>query len=201
MYRDDKKDELAPFLSLRENLDPDPAHSAQVAKLALDLFDNLSGLHRLGAKERLLLHAAALCHDVGLVRGEKAHHKTSRDILLAQQIPGVSPVKLIIIALTARYHRKALPGPKHRYYKELSRANQLRVRKLAGILRIADGLDRTHTGVVQGLSVADDGETVRIQITTRHDASLERLVVAEKKQGLFEKVFARKLEIVEIPKT
>lgn len=188
---------LQPFQHLMETLDPEPSHPAQVARLSIKLFDELNCLHNLGARERFLLEAAALCHDIGWSRSEKKHHKASRDIILSQRFEGLTSVERTIVALLARYHRKAIPKIKHKYYRDLCVEDQVRVRKLAAILRIADGLDRTHRAVVRDLLVHDDGETVTLKLSTIQDASIECLVVVEKKQNLFEEVYNRKLEIEE----
>ena len=61
---------------------------------------------------------------------------------------GMSPEQQVAIANVARYHRGAPPKRKHRNYGILDRALRRRIRKLAAILRVADGLDRGHIGAV-----------------------------------------------------
>jgi len=56
----------------------------------------------------------------------------------------------------ARYHRKSALRKKHPEFAELQRDDQRRVRVLAGILRVAVGLDRNHGRRVTGVRVADD---------------------------------------------
>src|SRR4029079_16599390 len=52
-------------------------HSEHVAKLCLELFDELRSIHGLGAIERELIEYGALLHDIGWHIGSKGHHKHS----------------------------------------------------------------------------------------------------------------------------
>jgi exopolyphosphatase/guanosine-5'-triphosphate,3'-diphosphate pyrophosphatase len=190
---------LEPFRSLAQRLDPDPAHSTQVALLAGKLFDGLKPFHELEEAGRILLEAAALCHDIGWSRAEKNHHKCSRDIILSMPLKDVDYGDRIAVALLARYHRKGVPRRNHKYYSGLSMQDQMRVSKLAAILRIADGLDSTHRRVVRELTVQDNGHTVILKLYTNADASREIQVVVKKKAYLFKQVYNRKLIVIEHP--
>ena len=44
---------------------PEMEHSEHVRKLALELFDALQDLHKLGKRERCWLECAAILHDIG----------------------------------------------------------------------------------------------------------------------------------------
>ena len=129
----------------------EPQHMRQVAKLAVLLFDKLTPLHRLCDEDRFLLEAAAIVHDVGFPQDEAKHHKRSFSLIMSHTFPGVTPLQQKIIALLARYHRKAEPKMKHKAFASLSDEERMRVEKLAAILRIADGLDRSHTSVIHNL--------------------------------------------------
>jgi len=100
----------------------------------------------------------------------------------------------ILIASVARYHRKAEPDDSHPFFERLSPEDRETVRKLAAILRIADGLDWTHSSVVQGVECVVADDVVTILCSTSGDAEAE-LVRAMEKGALFEKVFEKRLEI------
>jgi exopolyphosphatase/guanosine-5'-triphosphate,3'-diphosphate pyrophosphatase len=106
-------DRLAAVKTLQLKYDPEPFHSNQVTKLALQLFDELSALHGLSVPERLLLEAAALLHDIGYARESDGHHKNSLKMILEYGLPGFNPTEIAIIANVARYHRKSLPAADH----------------------------------------------------------------------------------------
>jgi exopolyphosphatase/guanosine-5'-triphosphate,3'-diphosphate pyrophosphatase len=126
--------------------DPEPEHSRNVVRNSLALFDALNSLHNLGERERFLLEAASLMHDIGYANRPLQHNKGSRDLILACGVEGLPEIELKIIACIARYHRGVGPFPTHKVYRDLNDPEQKLVCKLAAILRIADGMDRSHSG-------------------------------------------------------
>ena len=154
---------FAAVSDLGERCDVERGHTRQVTKLALRLFDELADLHGLGPRERFYLHCGALLHDIGWVNGQKAHHKTAMRLILAdEQLPFDERVRHIV-ACVARYHRKATPKPKHEPFAALGAADRQLVRVLGGILRVADGLDRSHMDLVTDVrcEVSADGLLIR----------------------------------------
>jgi exopolyphosphatase/guanosine-5'-triphosphate,3'-diphosphate pyrophosphatase len=175
--------------------DPDPAHSEHVTTLALALFDELRGLHGYGPGERRLLEIAGRLHDVGWSRGVSGkHHKLSRDLILELDIPGLDERDRLLCALVARYHTKALPdASRHRQFASLNPNRRELVEWLAGILRVADGLDRTHARIIGGLAcdVSDKAVVIRLEVTG--DCRME-VEGARKKQDLLEQKTGRRIE-------
>jgi exopolyphosphatase/guanosine-5'-triphosphate,3'-diphosphate pyrophosphatase len=133
-------------------------------------------------------------HDTGYSNRPAQHHKGSRDLIVASDIEGFSRRELAVIACVARYHRKALPAKSHSVYADLDAADQALVRKLAAILRIADGLDRSHCASVESISVTQERGVVRIGVKQRapHPVDIETAV---RKGDLFEQTFGVKLEV------
>ncbi|MCX7000989.1 MAG: HD domain-containing protein [Candidatus Sumerlaeota bacterium] len=168
----------------------DPEHMRQVARLSVVLFDGLSPLHRLDTEERFLLEAAAIVHDVGFLIDEKNHHKESFRAIMNADFPGLDEERKTIIALLARYHRQTKPKMKHKYFAALPPVKRKHVQKLAAILRIADGLDRSHTNAVSRVSCKIGESDVAFILHVRVNSSAE-LYAAQKKASLFEEVFSR----------
>jgi exopolyphosphatase/guanosine-5'-triphosphate,3'-diphosphate pyrophosphatase len=168
----------------------DEKHALQVTKLALALFDDLQAFHKLPPHDRELLEYASLLHDVGWHIGHSGHHKHSQYLIINGDLEGFSPNELEIIANIARYHRKSAPKKSHGDYLALSPADRETVWKLAGILRIADGLDRGHYANVQALHTIVRRDSISVQITTVADPSLE-LWAARDKTDMFEMIFRR----------
>lgn len=187
-------DLIAQAVELAKSHNWDEKHSRQVTKLALQLFDQLKPLHNLGSRERLLLEAGALLHDIGLGQSEKAHHKLSRDLIMEAEGLEIGRLPRTIIALVARYHRKSLPKNYHKYYGDLDKENKAVVGKLAGILRIADGLDRTHAAVVNRLQCVITENQLTISVEAKTESPGER-DAAENKADLFKNIFRRKVYI------
>jgi len=175
--------------------DPDPAHSEQVTTLALALFDGLCGLHDYGPGERRLLEIAGRLHDVGwsrVVSGK--HHKLSRDLILELDIPSLDERDRLLCALIARYHTKALPdASRHQQFASLDPNRREHVEWLAGILRVADGLDCSHARVIGRLACDVSDKAVAIRLEAAGDCRME-VEGARKKQDLLEQKTGRRIE-------
>ena len=185
MERRNKSATMSVITETARTYDPDPAHNEQVTALALALFDGLRSLHGYGPRERHLLEIAGRLHDIGwsrVVTGK--HHKLSRDMILDLDIPGLDRKDQVTCALVARYHTKALPNEsRHRRFASLDPSGRERVEWLAGILRVADGLDCTHANAIRGLSCKVGGRaiTIRLEVTGDCRTEVER---ATQKQDL-----------------
>ena len=79
-------------------------HARQVARLSLQLFDQLRAWHGLGPREREWLEYAALLHDVGSLISYERHHKHSYYLIKNGDLRGFEPDEIERIALIARYH-------------------------------------------------------------------------------------------------
>ncbi|MCE0497612.1 MAG: HD domain-containing protein [Methylacidiphilales bacterium] len=173
-------------LALRARYDEEPGHSDHVAKLALEIFDGLKSWHRLEARSRELLHAAALLHDIGwaMTPDGKGHHKWSARLIRDQTWKNLSKEEVAVVALIARYHRKAPPKPEHEDFQALPPPTKKLVMILGGILRIADGLDRTHTGRVERTEVKATDEVFTVQVKPRGAWDAERATFEMKRDML-----------------
>ncbi|MFG0276222.1 MAG: HD domain-containing protein [Phycisphaerales bacterium] len=172
-------------------------HSEQVARLAVRLFDDLAG----GAGEapgdesdwrnpinRELLEAAAVLHDVGYLINYSRHHKHSYHLIAHSDMAGYTNRQREIVATVARYHRRSHPKQKHTAYARLSRDDQAIVRRLSALLRIADGLDRTHTQSVRDVRAEVIGPRAIFRVSARDGAEVN-IWGAERKAELFREVF------------
>ncbi len=170
-------------------------HYKQVRKLALSLYDGLSGLHELGARERCWLECAAVLHDIGLSKGVRGHNKTSLDLILNNtQLPFTSTERRVIGSI-ARYHRKGFPKKKHYNLATLSRATIQKTIILSSILRLADALDYTHNSLVEALNVRIGPKRVIVECVAHSDATFEEQAF-NKKKDYFEKTFKKKLVLL-----
>jgi exopolyphosphatase/guanosine-5'-triphosphate,3'-diphosphate pyrophosphatase len=188
----EKERRLRAVLQLAESCDYEAEHTHQVTRLALRLFDELRPLHRLGAKERFWLRCGALLHDIGWIQGQKGHHKTSLRLILGAPDLPFDERERFIIGSVARYHRRALPNDKHDHLAALSPVDQYRVTILAALLRVADGLDRTHRNVVEDLSCGISPRQIIVCCAVRMYPIPEREYALDKAE-LLERAFDREL--------
>lgn len=180
----------------------DVAHGEQVAKLATRIFDQLAARAAASAKRqapwanaesRRLLAAAALVLDVGYVVNYDKHHLHSFNLILQSAMVGFSSREVSIIAHLARYHRAAAPKADHDSFAALAKRDQETVRRLAGIVRIAVGLDRTHVQAVKDLGLVFENDSVRFVATAAENPTVD-LWGASRKSGLFSEVFGLRAE-------
>ncbi len=174
-------------------------HAEQVRMLATRLFDQTHELHRLDEHARILLEAAALLHDIGVAVSNDGHHKHSQYLIEASEIVGLGANDRHLVALVARYHRKAPPTRDHEAFDRLPRSERRIVENLAAILRLADALDRQHASVIADFAVECTPEEIVLRPQLREDAhsrlTLERRAVAQKGTSL-ERLLGRRITLL-----
>jgi exopolyphosphatase/guanosine-5'-triphosphate,3'-diphosphate pyrophosphatase len=165
-------------------------HENHVAALALQLFDSLAEVHHFEPADRDVLFAAALLHDVGRAIATSAHHKHGAYIVRNAGLPGWRGEEIEMIASLVRYHRKSPPKPTHPEWALATPEVRTKIEGLAGLLRLADGLDRRHLGVVSSVSATVTPAEVTLRLDALQDVSSE-IEGAAFKRDLFERAFGR----------
>ncbi len=176
------------------------AHAQHVAATATFLFDLCRPLYEGPASDAELLEYAALLHDLGYLIAHDEHNEHSRYLIEHAELQGFRPEEVLIMGLVAHYHRGPFPEPSDEGFGRLSHSQQQRVRQLAGLLRVAEGLDRSHFQNVVALRARLTEDALHIFLATKGDPQLE--VWAAQEQGtLFESVFDRLVHVepTEIP--
>jgi exopolyphosphatase/guanosine-5'-triphosphate,3'-diphosphate pyrophosphatase len=176
------------------NCDVDLVHGRQVARLAGQLFAQLAPRFGMAADDLPLLETAARLQDVGYLINYDQHHKHSYHLILNSRLAGFRPRELELVANIARYHRGARPKQKHGNFRQLSAEDQQRVRRLAAILRLAGGLDRSHTQQVREVTLAVGQDEIDMRVIS-HDLPEVDLWGAKRRAHFFEKAFGVSLSI------
>lgn len=176
-------------------LDPDPDHARQVCRLSLRLFDKLEMIHQLPSQSRDLLRAGALLHDIGWSVPDKPHHKASRDLIMAERSIPFLDIERVMVALIARYHRKAPPDNGHSLYCDLQPAQKDSVLYCSAILRMADALDRSHRSLVRDIRCTITADEVQVQCDASAPLVQEEMFFSGKCM-LFEQLTARRVKLL-----
>jgi exopolyphosphatase / guanosine-5'-triphosphate,3'-diphosphate pyrophosphatase len=163
-------------------------HALQVAALAEKIFDQLAPLYDLPRKQRALLSAAALLHNVGYHVSHEAHHKHSLYLIKHSEITGFSENEKQIIANVARYHRGNPPKEKHLDFIVLSDRDRETVWRLGGILRVANALDRGYENRVRDVRFKRSGQNLALEIFSESSIESE-LQAVEARKEMFETAF------------
>ncbi|MDW5563900.1 MAG: YfcE family phosphodiesterase [Methanomassiliicoccus sp.] len=171
----------------------DHQHAENVLRLSTSLFRQLKPLHGLGGKDRFVLEAASLLHDVGTTEGMKGHHRASYRLIMEAELP-LSPEDKRLVACMARFHRKRPPRDGDAEIAAFDEKERRRLYMLTSILRVADGLDYQHVGAIKDVECAISEAEVVIKIKSDNDWTPEA-EAAVKKADLFERTFARKVRL------
>ena len=187
-------------LSLGRECEWHSGHAAQVSRLALVLYRLLvrdgaidADVFRPGPAGEWLEHSALL-HDIGYIVDARKHHKHAAQLIRDASLPGFFAFEIEIIALVARFHRKRSPSPDQKVFTGLGQGVYEVVRALSAVLRVADGLDRSHRSVVETLDIAWNLSRLEIGLTVRGNTDVE-VWAAECKKSLLEEVVGARVAI------
>ncbi len=182
-------------LNLARQYTVDAAHTEHVASLALGMFDKLAalGLHDGDARERELLWAACMLHDIGMSIDYDDHHKHSRYLILNGGLPGFAPVETAIIAQSARYHRKGMPSPGP-MAPLFGPGDAERLDRCATLLRLAEDLERSRDQLVRRALLEESDGTVELRLVADGNSAVPSWA-ARREGELFERAFRRELRV------
>jgi exopolyphosphatase/guanosine-5'-triphosphate,3'-diphosphate pyrophosphatase len=170
-------------------------HAHQVFRLALGIFDDLQALHDLSPIDRELLGHAAWLHDIGEHIGMDNHDKHTAYLIEHGQLRGFPPEEVVMLASIGRFHRRGTPKPStYPPMRQLTDPDRERVNKLTAILRVADGLDRSHDDAVDDVTARVHADRIELTISGTGDLDLERWGV-RRKRNLFEKAFGLPIDV------
>jgi exopolyphosphatase/guanosine-5'-triphosphate,3'-diphosphate pyrophosphatase len=159
---------------LAERCSVDMEHSMHVAELSARILRAVGRHYEVDRPLERMLRAAALLANAGNAISYSKHHLHSYYIIRNADLMGFNDDEIELIALTARYHRKSPPKDSHAEYGRLGRDDQLAVDLMAGILRIATGLDRSHDQCVAEVSSSLRDKTFVLSV--RHSCRSEERI-------------------------
>ncbi|HUN90316.1 MAG TPA: CHAD domain-containing protein [Terriglobales bacterium] len=176
-----KKFEL--WSSLR---DPDRLHTEAVLELSLQLFDFyvaerlLKAAEIQGVTQRDLLTVAVLGHEAGRLKSGSHHKKVVKIFDQLDVPPGWQPFHLHLAGMIARYHRGAPPNEGQKKYAGLRKAARGVVDRLAGVIRLADSIERQRDLAAREVNIARNNGNILITAAGVHDRTrqAERIAAA-----------------------
>lgn len=161
-------------------------------KIALTIFDSMKRIHGLDKRERLLLQIATLLHDCGKYISMVNLGECSYSIIMATEIIGLSHSEREMVANVVKYNHLEFD-----YYEELGKRTALdmeayiKIAKLTAILRIANGLDRSHKQKFRDVRTLLRDNILTITVDTNEDITLEKGLFGNR-ADFFEEVFSVK---------
>ncbi len=191
---DFKRQILNSAMTVGKRFHMDEAQAKRVARHARELFELLVDAHQLDSRYEVILTVAAVLRNIGHLISRGSHHKHSMYIILNSDIFGLGARDLTLVALVARYHRRALPKTTHIHYGTLEREDRIIVAKLAAILRVADSLDTGRLRIGGPLKTAIEPGKLILLVDAAGDITLERQLLREK-SNMFEQVYGMQVEL------
>jgi hypothetical protein len=169
-------------------------HSRKVSALSQMMFDDLVPLHGMESHERKLLEYACSLHDIGWKYGHKGHSKRSADMIVSDEHLLLDLDDRGVVALVSLAHRGDVKFESNGIFSLLPSKQRDTVLMLASLIRIADGLDYSHKGLVDSVhcTIHKDEIIADVFPALGADAEIER---AQMKGDLFCRVFNRNLVI------
>ena len=166
----------------------DTEHAIEVERVAMLIFEEVSKkLFEMSAKEREFLKTASLLHDIGYFIEAKGHNKHSMHLIIENGLDGFTEKETKIIACIARYHRGSLPDKnEHEYYKNLEKSERKMVKRLGGILKLADGLNKEHERIIENIKIEYDFSNSIAKIILISKNKKPDISTAIRKRDLFE---------------
>jgi exopolyphosphatase/guanosine-5'-triphosphate,3'-diphosphate pyrophosphatase len=187
----------ASVLDLCRRCNWNEAHARQVAALATSLFDQTLSVHGLRERDRELLEYGALLHDIGEHVAADGHDRHGAYLIEHGRLRGFDPEEVRVLAVLARFHRRGLPTTSFAPFAGLGARARDRTTRLLALLRVADGLDRGHSGAVDGLDATVTADDIVLSLYAGAELDLE-LWGLRRKRDLFERIFGRRLRVAPI---
>lgn len=157
--------------------------------IAMTLFDSMKKVHGLNKRHRLLLRLAAILHDCGKFISMVNLAECSYQIIMATEIIGLSHVEREIVANTVKFNQSEFKYFPELSSKTLDRESYLIMAKLTAILRVANGLDRSHKQKFHNIRVSLKESILTITVDTMEDITVEKGLF-DRRADFFEEVFS-----------
>ncbi|MCR5594303.1 MAG: HD domain-containing protein [Lachnospiraceae bacterium] len=164
--------------------------SETLESIALGIFDATKKVHGMGRRERLLLRIATLLHDCGKFISMANLGECSYNIIMYSEIIGLSHTEREIVANVVKYnHLEYSYQDVLLHTSDLDRDACLAIAKLIAILRLANGLDRSHKQKFKDVKIALKDDELIFTINNPVDITLEKGLFYNRAE-FFDEVFS-----------
>ena len=185
---DFEKDIVACALNISKRYLGSRKRAETLEKITMTIFDSMKKVHGLGNRERLYLRLAAMLHDCGKYISMMDIGETSYHIIMATEMIGLSHMEREIVANVVRFNHSPFIYYDDMKKNDLTSEAYLIIAKLSAILKIANGLDRSHKQKLKGVKATLKDNELILTIDTQEDIVLEKGLFT-KRARFFEEVF------------
>ncbi len=186
---DFEKDIIACAKSISKRYQGSRKRSETLEQIALAIFDGMKRIHGLGRRERLLLQIATILHDCGKYISMVNLGECSYSIIMATEIIGLSHIEREIVANVVKYNHLEFDYEADENKNQMiDKVSYLKIAKLIAILKLANGLDRSHKQKFKNTKISLKEEELIITVDTAEDITLEKGLFDER-AVFFEEVY------------
>ena len=158
-------------------------------QIAMNIFDSTKKLHGLTKRERLLLRLSAILHDCGKYISMVNLAECSYNIIMSTEIIGLSHIEREIVANVVKFnHEDFVYYEEQQNVSDLDRTSYMTIGKLTAILRLANGLDRSHKRKFGDIRISLKNDRMVVSARTGVDVTLEKSLF-QARADFFEEVF------------
>lgn len=183
------KNIIASSRSIAEKYHYNREHTKTIENITLDIFDALKQRFNLSAKDRILLHSAAVLHDIGKYLNLKKHYEHSYYLIENSDIADLNSYDKNIIAHIALNHsQSSTTSLKIKNDAFNNHQERVLIAKLTAILKIADSLDKSHKEPFSEVEINLKENKLELIINTEKDIFLEKWAFNDKSR-IFKEVF------------
>jgi exopolyphosphatase / guanosine-5'-triphosphate,3'-diphosphate pyrophosphatase len=190
------RDRRLSILDFGQRFDDAEGHARCVARLALALFHASHAVHGLDSHAAELLEYGALLHDIGLSISHSKHQRHSHYLILNSGLKNFSAEEVEVIAILARYHRGTPPRNSSAELARFTAGTRKMVMALVAILRVADGLDRSHRGAARRIELVREEREWCARVTFGERDIEPELWAASHKADAWQRYFGAPLRII-----
>lgn len=167
----------------------DETRGETIETIALRIFDALRKQYGLSKRERLLLRICAILHDCGKYISITNLAECSYNIIMSTEIIGLSHIEREIVANVVRFnHSEFVYYEEQQNMSDLDLDAYLMIGRLTAILRLANGMDRSHKRKFEDFGLTLKPDRLQINIRPGVDITLEKGMFAHR-ADFFEEIF------------
>lgn len=164
--------------------------SETLENISLAIFDAMGKIHGMGSRERLMLRIATILHDCGKFISMMNLGECSYNIIMNSEIIGLSHMEREIVANVVKYnHQDYSYVEVQRNTLDLDGYACMTIAKLIAILRLANGLDRSHKQKFKDVKISIKNDELVFAVNNPVDISLE-MGLFKNRAEFFDEVFS-----------
>lgn len=187
---DFEQDIISSAKNLSKRFNGSRKRSETLETIALNIFDATKKVHGMGDRERLMLRISTLLHDCGKYISMANLGECSFNIIMYSEIIGLSHLEREIVANVVKYnHQDYTYQDVLEHTTDLDKNSCLAIAKLTAILRLANGLDRSHKQKFKDVKITLKNDELLFTVDTDVDITLEKGLFYNR-AGFFEEVFS-----------